>query len=98
MQVVFVAAERVTSRGVVLSSFDLPLATMYDEKFNQPVNNLTGHVPPVDGMGVPGIVEFRLTFLSGGAGPRGRGDVPNYVFCTSGPLRAAGRGGEGGVL
>lgn len=52
-------------------AFDLPLTTLSEEKFNQPIfgaNNLTGTVLPIEGGGLPGPAKFKLVFREGGCG------------------------------
>lgn len=49
--------------------FDMPLATLYEEKFNQPIfgaNNLTGTSPPLDGL--PDNYTWCISFRNGGVG------------------------------
>lgn len=51
--------------------FDMPLATMHDEKFNQPIfgaNNMTGQSPPLDLE--PGAEDYKwcISFRNGGVG------------------------------
>lgn len=58
-------------RSARFTGFDLPLATMYDEKFNQPIffaNNLTGSNPPLDGSGFDADISWCVSFKNGGVG------------------------------
>lgn len=51
--------------------FDLPLATLSQEKFNQPIfgaNNMTGSNPPLDGSGLSDDIKWCLSFRNGGVG------------------------------
>lgn len=72
LRIVFVAGKRVAlGEGAFFESFDVPLASLSEERFNQPIfgaNNLTGIVQPVPGMGLPGPARFTLTFREGGCG------------------------------
>jgi len=53
------------------TSFDMPLATLLDEKFNQPIfgaNNLTGASPPLDIAQESGNYKWCIKFNNGGVG------------------------------
>jgi len=53
------------------SAFDIPLATLYDEKFNQPIfgaNNMTGKCPPLDSSGLAEDIKWYIGFKNGGVG------------------------------
>ena len=53
------------------SAFDLPLATMRSEKFNQPIfgaNNMTGQSPPLDQPVENGQYKWCISFRNGGVG------------------------------
>mmetsp|Transcript_13974 Transcript_13974/g.44743 ORF Transcript_13974/g.44743 Transcript_13974/m.44743 type:complete len:210 (-) Transcript_13974:139-768(-) len=71
-RLVFVPQPAVRLRdGATFSSFEMPLADISGEKFNQPIfgaNNLTGTVKPSTGMGLTYESKFKLTFGHGGAG------------------------------
>ena len=57
-------------RGGSCESFDLPLGTMHNEKFNQPIfgaNNMTGTSEPLPG-GLTDEIKWTLTFKEGGVG------------------------------
>ena len=52
-------------------SFQFPLATLKNEKFNQPIfgaNNLTGVVSPENNSGLSESIVFKISFLEGGCG------------------------------
>ena len=54
-----------------IDSFDLPLATMKDVQFNQPIfaaNNLTGCCPPLEQSSCAHDIHFTLAFHTGGVG------------------------------
>uniref|UniRef100_A0A7S4BCM4 GRAM domain-containing protein n=2 Tax=Chrysotila carterae TaxID=13221 RepID=A0A7S4BCM4_CHRCT len=54
-----------------MNAFDLPLATMRDEAFNQPIfgaNNLTGTSAPLDGSSCHEDIKWKLAFNEGGVG------------------------------
>jgi len=54
-----------------LQGFDLPLATLVNESFNQPIfgaNNLSGESPPLEGTGLQDIIKWVLYFNNGGVG------------------------------
>jgi len=54
-----------------LDGFDLPIATLIEESFNQPIfgaNNLTGSSPPLDGSGLSDSIKWKVTFNNGGVG------------------------------
>ena len=59
-------------RGGSIEAFDLPLATMRSEKFNQPIfgaNNLSGTTPPLAGStGLADDINWKIAFNNGGAG------------------------------
>lgn len=58
-------------RRANLSAFDMPLATLREEKFNQPIfgaNNLTGTSPPLDGSGFNEDIKWCISFNNGGVG------------------------------
>lgn len=51
--------------------FDMPLATLSEEKFNQPIfgaNNMTGSNPPLDGSGLTDSIKWCISFRNGGVG------------------------------
>ena len=53
------------------SAFDLPLATMRSESFNQPIfgaNNMTGTSPPLPDSACAGDITWYLGFKDGGVG------------------------------
>ena len=63
-------ALRVQGNGS-LDGFDLPIATLIEESFNQPIfgaNNLTGSSPPLDGSGLSDSIKWKVTFNNGGVG------------------------------
>ena len=64
LRMVFVATDGATG-------FDMPLATLYGEKFNQPIfgaNNMTGKSPPLDlGEGADHY-KWCISFRNGGVG------------------------------
>jgi hypothetical protein len=65
LRIVFVA-----QRGGSCESFDLPLGTMHNERFNQPIfgaNNMTGTSEPLPG-GLTDEIKWTLTFKEGGVG------------------------------
>ena len=68
LRVVFVASRASGS----FQAFDLPLATMRSEKFNQPIfgaNNLSGTTPPLAGStGLADDINWKIAFNNGGAG------------------------------
>ncbi|CAK0784918.1 hypothetical protein CVIRNUC_008123 [Coccomyxa viridis] len=73
MRIVFVADQEEALSGLV--AFELPLAYIYSDKFNQPIfgaNNLSGNCwPAVQGGGPAGTVaphKFMLYFREGGVG------------------------------
>jgi len=54
-----------------LDGFDIPMATLVEESFNQPIfgaNNLTGSSPPLDGSGLAGTIKWKVSFNNGGVG------------------------------
>jgi len=54
-----------------LSGFDIPIATLVNESFNQPIfgaNNLTGTSPPLDGTGLEADIKWGIYFNNGGVG------------------------------
>ena len=54
-----------------LQGFDIPIATLFDESFNQPIfgaNNLTGTSPPLDGTGLVDEIKWCVYFNNGGVG------------------------------
>ncbi|KAH9256063.1 hypothetical protein BASA81_005839 [Batrachochytrium salamandrivorans] len=60
---------RLGGNGAVFTSFELPLASMFQEQFNQPIfsaNNLTGQVNTT-GLPAP-QARFKLSFTQGGCG------------------------------
>lgn len=66
LRVVFVGSPRSS-----ISGFDMPLATMQNEKFNQPIfgaNNMTGVSPPLEGGGLTEDIKWCLSFKDGGVG------------------------------
>jgi hypothetical protein len=71
-RIVFVPTKKqALGGGMFFESFELPLTSMSNEKFNQPIfgaNNLTGTVQPVSGGGLPGPASFKITFKEGGCG------------------------------
>eukprot|EP00301_Raphidiophrys_heterophryoidea_P025007 c8284_g1_i1.p1 GENE.c8284_g1_i1~~c8284_g1_i1.p1 ORF type:complete len:213 (-),score=54.03 c8284_g1_i1:802-1389(-) len=67
LRMIFVA-EEVTQQ---ISGFDIPLANMSDEAFNQPIfgcNNLAFRLSPIPGGGLSSTCEMKLEFRDGGAG------------------------------
>ena len=57
-------------RGGSIEAFDLPLATMRNERFNQPIfgaNNMSGTSEPLPG-GLADEIKWTLTFKEGGVG------------------------------
>jgi len=68
LRIVFVANRG--SKGNC-SAFDLPLATLRDESFNQPIffaNNMTGTSPPLEGSQCQQDIKWCLSFNEGGVG------------------------------
>jgi hypothetical protein len=66
LRIVFVAR-----RGGSIEAFDLPLATMRSERFNQPIfgaNNMSGANEPLPGGGLSEEIKWTLTFKDGGVG------------------------------
>ena len=54
-----------------LQGFDIPIATLVDESFNQPIfgaNNLSGTSPPLEGTGLVENIKWCLYFNNGGVG------------------------------
>jgi len=54
-----------------LEGFDLPIATLTQESFNQPIfgaNNLSGVSPPLEGTGLEENIKWYLYFNNGGVG------------------------------
>ena len=72
LRMVFVVSKKVSlGDGMFFEAFDLPLTTLSEDKFNQPIfgaNNLTGKVEPIVGGGLPGPATFKLIFKEGGCG------------------------------
>lgn len=72
IRMVFVNNKKVPlGDNMYFEAFDLPLTTLSDEKFNQPIfgaNNLSGTVEPIIGGGLPGPASFKLNFREGGCG------------------------------
>ena len=72
LRLVFVATPPQTDRsGHQFSAFDMPVAYISSEKFNQPIfgaNNLSGTCEPIAEMGLQGPTTFKLTFRHGGCG------------------------------
>lgn len=67
LRIVFVA----TRRNGNLQAFDIPLATMTKESFNQPIfgaNNLSGISPPLQGSSCTEDFHWRISFTEGGVG------------------------------
>jgi hypothetical protein len=65
LRMVFVA------EGSSGTSFDMPLATLYSESFNQPIfgaNNLTGKSPPLDLPEGSDHYKWCISFRNGGVG------------------------------
>ena len=57
--------------GSSFAGFDLPLATMEKERFNQPIfgaNNMTGVNPPLDGTTLTAEIKWCVAFHHGGVG------------------------------
>ena len=57
--------------GGSLDGFDLPIATLVEESFNQPIfgaNNLTGSSPPLEGSGLAATIKWKISFNNGGVG------------------------------
>eukprot|EP00743_Colponemidia_sp_Colp-15_P008199 GILK01008891.1.p1 GENE.GILK01008891.1~~GILK01008891.1.p1 ORF type:complete len:275 (-),score=25.50 GILK01008891.1:49-873(-) len=68
LRIVFVATK--SDGALPLQSFDIPLAHIGNEKFNQPIfgaNNMTFRVEPLWGS-IPAPAEVKLTFKEGGCG------------------------------
>ena len=68
----FVCEKPVLTRGISFSSFRIPITSLSDEKFNQPIfgaNNLSGRVTPVVGA-EQGLSDwtFAFYFKNGGCG------------------------------
>ena len=60
----------INMKGGKWDSFDIPLAYMYKEKFNQPIfgaNFLSGSTAPLFNM-IPGPAHFKAWFMKGGCG------------------------------
>jgi len=54
-----------------MQGFDLPLATLVNESFNQPIfgaNNLTGNSPPLEGTALEEDIKWCISFNNGGVG------------------------------
>lgn len=72
LRLVFVATPPVADKaGHQFSAFDMPVAYISNEKFNQPIfgaNNLSGTCEPITEMGLQGPTTFKLTFRHGGCG------------------------------
>eukprot|EP00298_Acanthocystis_sp_HF-20_P011624 c19483_g1_i2.p1 GENE.c19483_g1_i2~~c19483_g1_i2.p1 ORF type:complete len:197 (-),score=63.11 c19483_g1_i2:127-717(-) len=67
LRIVFLSSQ--VSNGV--SGFDIPLANLSNEKFNQPIfgcNNLSFTLQPIGGGGLNYETNFKLEFREGGAG------------------------------
>ena len=67
LRMVFVTSEP----GSSIQGFDLPIATLTSESFNQPIfgaNNLTGTSPPLEGGDLTEPIKWRLAFNNGGVG------------------------------
>ena len=61
----------VSNGGGGMEAFDLPLATMRNEKFNQPIfgaNNMTGTNAPLPDTGLSEDIKWTLAFKDGGVG------------------------------
>ena len=59
------------ARRAGFHGFDMPLATLYDESFNQPIfwaNNLTGASPPLEGSSFSADIKWTIYFNNGGVG------------------------------
>ena len=59
------------ARHAGFHGFDMPLATLYDESFNQPIfwaNNLTGVSPPLEGSSFSADIKWTIYFNNGGVG------------------------------
>ena len=57
--------------GDKLSAFDLPLALMFKESFEQPIfgaNYYKGTVKPLQPGSLPGDPQFKIWFMEGGCG------------------------------
>lgn len=51
--------------------FDIPIATLAEESFNQPIfgaNNLSGASPPLEGTGLTETIKWCIYFNNGGVG------------------------------
>ena len=72
LRIVFVCSKRVPlGQDSYFESFDFPMTSLSNEKFNQPIfgaNNLSGTVQPIANGGLPGPANFKLTFREGGCG------------------------------
>lgn len=58
-------------RNSCFLGFDLPLATMQRENFNQPIfgaNNMTGVTPALEGSSCQGDIKWCISFKEGGVG------------------------------
>ena len=59
------------SKGDDMRAFDLPLALMFNESFEQPIfgaNYITGKTKPLTPNSLPGDPEFKMWFMEGGCG------------------------------
>jgi len=68
--VLYLSTLRMVFVGDRDQSFDMPLATMTDEKFNQPIfgaNNMTGNSPPLDNSSADAW-KWCISFNNGGVG------------------------------
>jgi len=66
LRIVFVNEKRSSFQG-----FDLPLATMQRESFNQPIfgaNNMTGESPALEASACQGDIKWCISFKEGGVG------------------------------
>ena len=64
-RLVFVCNKPKSIPGGHFISFEFPLITMTEEKFNQPVfgcNNLAGKVEPLEGSGIDAQINFKLYY------------------------------------
>ena len=81
-----------------LQGFDIPIATLVDESFNQPIfgaNNLSGTSPPLDGTGLAQLVGVATIAPSGDPWLDRFLGLPDEALallrCRFGPLVPAGR-------
>mmetsp|Transcript_15339 Transcript_15339/g.23620 ORF Transcript_15339/g.23620 Transcript_15339/m.23620 type:complete len:153 (+) Transcript_15339:17-475(+) len=81
--------------GDAFKSFDLPLALMFDESFEQPIfgaNYIKGTCKPLQPDSLPNDVKFKVWFMEGGCGRF----LKSWRFCLK-KLRDASMGGNAGM-